>query len=228
MDAEEDQCGSQSSRGTGGSMDTWLRTAYSTQFQPDQRDACCTCDRPVSHRTIRYGPCVRLPAGQKTPESAPAEGMQWHRVAWETGRHLCAPGGAECNWICCGRRVPCQEMGSSSFAEFRCHIAPQFFPLEGRCGDPGGNRYGRHASQATTIVAVACVREWCLPADRPRTAGKHVSKRDVDKGWFRCDEFSPAGVIAASWPWAVTLPRLCQIELEHTRAGGRSLVAGGS
>ena len=100
----------------------------------------------------------------------------------------------------CGRRVPFQALGSSSFAEFLSSYAPQLLPGMSWQDFPAANDLAVTLPHATTIVAVACEEGVVLASDRRATAGSMISKRDVDKV-FRCDEFSAMGrARPAGWP----------------------------
>ena len=113
----------------------------------------------------------------------------------------------------CGRRVPFQASGSSSFAGFLSSYAPQLLPGASWRDFPEASGPAGALPHATTIVAVVFAEGVVLASDRRATAGNLISKRDVDKV-FRCDEFSAvaiAGVLALGLEFA----RLFQVELEH-------------
>ena len=113
----------------------------------------------------------------------------------------------------CGRRVPFQASGSSSFAGFLSSYAPQLLPGASWRDLPEASGPAGALPHATTIVAVVYAEGVVLASDRRATAGSMISKRDVDKV-FRCDEFSAvaiAGVLALGLDFA----RLFQVELEH-------------
>jgi len=113
----------------------------------------------------------------------------------------------------CGRRVPFQASGSSSFAGFLSSYAPQLLPGASWRDFPEASGPAGALPHATTIVAVVYAEGVVLASDRRATAGSMISKRDVDKV-FRCDEFSAvaiAGVLALGLDFA----RLFQVELEH-------------
>ena len=113
----------------------------------------------------------------------------------------------------CGRRVPFQASGSSSFAGFLSSYAPQLLPGASWRDFPEASGPAGALPHATTIVAVVFAEGVVLASDRRATAGSMISKRDVDKV-FRCDEFSAvaiAGVLALGLEFA----RLFQVELEH-------------
>jgi proteasome beta subunit len=113
----------------------------------------------------------------------------------------------------CGRRVPFQASGSSSFAGFLSSYAPQLLPGASWRDFPEASGPAGALPHATTIVAVVFAEGVVLASDRRATAGNMISKRDVDKV-FRCDEFSAvaiAGVLALGLEFA----RLFQVELEH-------------
>jgi proteasome beta subunit len=113
----------------------------------------------------------------------------------------------------CGRRVPFQASGSSSFAGFLSSYAPQLLPGASWRDFPEASGPAGALPHATTIVAAVYAEGVVLASDRRATAGNMISKRDVDKV-FRCDEFSAvaiAGVLALGLEFA----RLFQVELEH-------------
>jgi proteasome beta subunit len=113
----------------------------------------------------------------------------------------------------CGRRVPFQASGSSSFAGFLSSYAPQLLPGASWRDFPEASGPAGALPHATTIVAAVYADGVVLASDRRATAGSMISKRDVDKV-FRSDEFSAvaiAGVLALGLEFA----RLFQVELEH-------------
>jgi proteasome beta subunit len=113
----------------------------------------------------------------------------------------------------CGRRVPFQASGSSSFAGFLSSYAPQLLPGASIRDFPDASGPAGALPHATTIVAAVYAEGVVLASDRRATAGNMISKRDVDKV-FRSDEFSAvaiAGVLALGLEFA----RLFQVELEH-------------
>jgi proteasome beta subunit len=113
----------------------------------------------------------------------------------------------------CGRRVPFQASGSSSFAGFLSSYAPQLLPGASWRDFPEASGPAGALPHATTIVAVVFAEGVVLASDRRATAGNMISKRDVDKV-VRCAEFSAvaiAGVLALGLEFA----RLFQVELEH-------------
>ena len=113
----------------------------------------------------------------------------------------------------CGRRVPFQALGSSSFAGFLSSYAPQLLPGGSWRDVPEASDMAGALAHATTIVAVACDEGVVLASDRRATAGSMISKRDVDKV-FRCDEFAAIG-IAGVLTLGLEFARLFQVELEH-------------
>jgi len=122
----------------------------------------------------------------------------------------------------CGRRVPFQALGSSSFAGFLSSYAPQLLPGGSLRDFAGAGGTAGVLTHATTIVAVVCDEGVVLASDRRATAGSMISKRDVEKV-FRCDQFSAVGV-AGVLALALELARLFQVELEHyEKMEGRSL-----
>jgi proteasome beta subunit len=122
----------------------------------------------------------------------------------------------------CGRRVPFQALGSSSFAGFLSSYAPQLLPGGSLRDFPVVNGTARALPHGTTIIAAVCDEGVVLASDRRATAGNLISKRDVDKV-FRCDEFSAMG-IAGVLALGLEFARLFQVELEHyEKMEGRSL-----
>lgn len=113
----------------------------------------------------------------------------------------------------CGRRVPFQALGSSSFAGLLSSYAPQLFPGASLGDFPEGSDIASALPHATTIVAVVCDEGVVLASDRRATAGNLISKRDVEKV-FRCDEFSAVG-IAGVLALGLDFTRLFRVELEH-------------
>ena len=113
----------------------------------------------------------------------------------------------------CGRRVPFQALGSSSFAGFLSSYAPQLLPGGSWRDVPEASDMAGALAHATTIVAVACDEGVVLASDRRATAGSMISKRDVDKV-FRCEEFSAVGTAGVLTP-GLDFVRLFQVELEH-------------
>jgi proteasome beta subunit len=122
----------------------------------------------------------------------------------------------------CGRRVPFQALGASSFAGLLSSYAPQLLPGGSLRDFPGASETTGTLPHATTIVAVVCDKGVVLASDRRATAGNMISKRDVEKV-FRCDEFSAMGM-AGTLALALDFARLFQVELEHyEKMEGRSL-----
>jgi proteasome beta subunit len=122
----------------------------------------------------------------------------------------------------CGRRVPFQALGSSSFAGFLSSYAPHLLPGRSLRDFAGAGGTAGALTHATTIVAVVCDEGVVLASDRRATAGSMISKRDVEKV-FRCDQFSAVGV-AGVLALALEFARLFQVELEHyEKMEGRSL-----
>jgi len=99
--------------------------------------------------------------------------------------------------------------GSSSFAEFLSHQAPDLLPARRL---PGGDA-GDLAPHGTTIVAATFAGGVVMAGDRRATMGHVIAQRDIEKV-FPADEFSVVG-IAGSAGLAVELVRLFQTELEH-------------
>jgi len=122
----------------------------------------------------------------------------------------------------CGRRVPVQALGSSSFTGFLSSYAPQLLPGASVRDLPETSDIAGALPHATTIVAAVCDDGVVLASDRRATAGSMISKRDVDKV-FRCDEFSAVGT-AGTLALALEFARLFRVELEHyEKMEGRSL-----
>jgi len=122
----------------------------------------------------------------------------------------------------CGRRVPFQALGSSSFAGFLSSYAPELLPGGSLRDLPAASDTAGALPHATTIVAVVCDGGVVLASDRRATAGNMISKRDVEKV-FRCDEFSAMG-IAGVLALGLEFVKLFQVELEHyEKTEGRSL-----
>jgi proteasome beta subunit len=100
--------------------------------------------------------------------------------------------------------------GSSSFAEFLGHQAPELLPA--RRSLPNGSAADL-APHGTTIVATTFKGGVVMAGDRRATMGNVIAQRDIEKV-FPADEFSAVG-IAGSAGLAVEIVRLFQTELEH-------------
>jgi proteasome beta subunit len=100
--------------------------------------------------------------------------------------------------------------GSSSFAEFLSHQAPELLPA--RRSLPNGSAADL-APHGTTIVATTFEGGVVMAGDRRATMGNIIAQRDIEKV-FPADEYSAVG-IAGSAGLAVELVRLFQTELEH-------------
>jgi proteasome beta subunit len=100
--------------------------------------------------------------------------------------------------------------GSSSFAEFLGHQAPELLPA--RRSLPTGSA-AELAPHGTTIVAATFDSGVVMAGDRRATMGNVIAQRDIEKV-FPADEFSAVG-IAGSAGLAVEMVRLFQTELEH-------------
>ncbi|HSE07310.1 MAG TPA: proteasome subunit beta [Nocardioidaceae bacterium] len=100
--------------------------------------------------------------------------------------------------------------GSSSFAEFLSHQAPELLPANRSL--PNGSAADL-APHGTTIVATTFDSGVVIAGDRRATMGNIIAQRDIEKV-FPADEFSAVG-IAGSAGLAVELVRLFQTELEH-------------
>ena len=100
--------------------------------------------------------------------------------------------------------------GSSSFAEFLSHQAPELLPA--RRSLPNGSAADL-APHGTTIVATTFKGGVVMAGDRRATMGNVIAQRDIEKV-FPADEFSAIG-IAGSAGLAVEIVRLFQTELEH-------------
>ena len=100
--------------------------------------------------------------------------------------------------------------GSSSFAEFLSHQAPELLPAHRSL--PHGSAADL-APHGTTIVATPFDGGVVMAGDRRATMGNVIAQRDIEKV-FPADEFSAVG-IAGSAGLAVEIVRLFQTELEH-------------
>jgi proteasome beta subunit len=100
--------------------------------------------------------------------------------------------------------------GSSSFAEFLSHQAPELLPAHRHL--PSGSA-AELAPHGTTIVATTFADGVVMAGDRRATMGNVIAQRDIEKV-FPADEFSAVG-IAGSAGLAVEMVRLFQTELEH-------------
>ena len=100
--------------------------------------------------------------------------------------------------------------GSSSFAEFLSHQAPELLPAHRHL--PNGSA-AELAPHGTTIVATTFADGVVMAGDRRATMGNIIAQRDIEKV-FPADEFSAVG-IAGSAGLAVEMVRLFQTELEH-------------
>jgi proteasome beta subunit len=100
--------------------------------------------------------------------------------------------------------------GSSSFAEFLSHQAPELLPANRSL--PQGSAADL-APHGTTIVATTFGGGVVIAGDRRATMGNVIAQRDIEKV-FPADEFSAVG-IAGSAGLAVEMVRLFQTELEH-------------
>ncbi len=100
--------------------------------------------------------------------------------------------------------------GSSSFAEFLSHQAPELLPAHRNL--PSGSA-AQLAPHGTTIVATTFGDGVVMAGDRRATMGNVIAQRDIEKV-FPADEFSAVG-IAGSAGLAVEMVRLFQTELEH-------------
>ena len=100
--------------------------------------------------------------------------------------------------------------GSSSFADFVGHVAPDLLP--GR-RTPPAVPVTAQVPHATTIVAVTFPAGVAMTGDRRATMGNVIAQRDIEKV-FHADDYSAVG-IAGTAGIAVELVRLFQVELEH-------------
>lgn len=100
--------------------------------------------------------------------------------------------------------------GSSSFADFLGHHAPELLP--GR-RTPPATALTTEAPHGTTIVALTFPGGVVMAGDRRATMGNYIAQRDIEKV-FPADEFSCVG-IAGTAGLAVEMVRLFQTELEH-------------
>ena len=99
--------------------------------------------------------------------------------------------------------------GSSSFADFLSHQAPDLLPGR-RTPPPGATLDVPHG---TTIVAATFDGGVVMAGDRRATMGNIIAQRDIQKV-FPADNFSCVG-IAGSAGLALEVTRLFQVELEH-------------
>ncbi len=111
-----------------------------------------------------------------------------------------------------GARLPQSFLtpGSSSFADFLSHQAPDLLPSTRSL--PTGSA-GDLAPHGTTIVAATFAGGVVMAGDRRATMGNIIAQRDIEKV-FPTDEFSCAG-IAGTAGLAVEMVRLFATELEH-------------
>ncbi|QNN52749.1 proteasome subunit beta [Nocardioides mesophilus] len=100
--------------------------------------------------------------------------------------------------------------GSSSFAEFLAHQAPELLPSHRSL--PQGNA-AELAPHGTTIVAATYPGGVVMAGDRRATMGNIIAQRDIQKV-FPADEYSAVGIAGAAG-LAVEMVRLFQTELEH-------------
>jgi len=111
-----------------------------------------------------------------------------------------------------GSRLPGAYLqpGTSSFADFLAHQAPDLLPS--RRSLPQGHA-GDLAPHGTTIVAATFPGGVIMAGDRRATMGNIIAQRDIEKV-FPADEFSCVGIAGAAG-LAVEMVRLFQTELEH-------------
>jgi proteasome beta subunit len=100
--------------------------------------------------------------------------------------------------------------GTSSFAEFLSHQAPELLPTRRTLPDGSAADLAPHG---TTIVAATFPGGVVMAGDRRATMGNIIAQRDIEKV-FPADEYSAVG-IAGSAGLAVEVVRLFQTELEH-------------
>jgi len=100
--------------------------------------------------------------------------------------------------------------GSSSFADFLSHQAPDLLPARRSLPPGSGENLAPHA---TTIVASSFAGGVVMAGDRRATMGNIIAQRDIEKV-FPADEYSCVG-IAGTAGLAVEMVRLFQTELEH-------------
>ena len=100
--------------------------------------------------------------------------------------------------------------GSSSFADFLGHHAPELLP--GR-RTPPATALTTEAPHGTTIVALTFPDGVVMAGDRRATMGNYIAQRDIEKV-FHADDYSCVG-IAGTAGLAVEMVRLFQVELEH-------------
>jgi proteasome beta subunit len=99
--------------------------------------------------------------------------------------------------------------GTSSFADFAAHVAPNVLPSQ-RNGSAGAGDFVPHG---TTIVAATFPGGVVVAGDRRATMGNIIAQRDIEKV-YPADEFSIIGIAGAAGI-AVEMVGLFQVELEH-------------
>jgi proteasome beta subunit len=111
-------------------------------------------------------------------------------------------------------------VGSSSFADFLSHAAPDLLPQVSH-GD-GGTSGMPDVPHGTTIVTAVCDRGVVMAGDRRATAGNMIAQRNFEKV-YRSDEYSCVGISGVAGV-GVDMVRLFAVELEHyEKLEGRSL-----
>jgi proteasome beta subunit len=100
--------------------------------------------------------------------------------------------------------------GSSSFADFLLHEAPELLPSRRTLPEGSAADLAPHG---TTIVAATFPGGVVMAGDRRATMGNIIAQRDIEKV-FPTDEFSCVG-IAGTAGIAVEIVRLFATELEH-------------
>ncbi len=111
-------------------------------------------------------------------------------------------------------------VGSSSFADFLSHAAPDLLPQAAH-GD-GSASARPDVPHGTTIVTAVCDRGVVMAGDRRATAGNMIAQRNFEKV-YRSDEYSCVGIAGVAGV-GVDMVRLFAVELEHyEKLEGRSL-----
>jgi proteasome beta subunit len=111
-------------------------------------------------------------------------------------------------------------VGSSSFADFLSHAAPDLLP-QALHGD-GSASPMPDVPHGTTIVTAVCDGGVVMAGDRRATAGSMIAQRNFEKV-YRSDEYSCVGIAGVAGV-GVDMVRLFAVELEHyEKLEGRSL-----
>ncbi len=111
-------------------------------------------------------------------------------------------------------------VGSSSFADFLSHAAPDLLP-QALHGD-GSTSAMPDVPHGTTIMTAVCEGGVVMAGDRRATAGNMIAQRNFEKV-YRSDEYSCVGIAGVAGV-GVDMVRLFAVELEHyEKLEGRSL-----